>query len=167
MKRSPLASKSPIRRKSPMRAKPAKAKIPSKPPARKAKPGVAARQQKQRDAVRERSGGQCEAEVAYGIVFWLSWLDSKPRWKRCTNQGQVAAHIYPRGKNGAARDLPVAVIFACNEHNLDHYDERGNGVRVPLEFAQAAHDQIISVARDKPSTRAVLGPPPEKGVEPY
>lgn len=127
-------------------------------PMRKAKPSVAAAQYAQRRALTLRSGSRCEAEYETVIAG---------DWTRCIKRATVAAHIFPRGKCGAARDLIEAVINTCAAHNIDHFDGRVKGIRAPLRFAQAAYDKIIAVAKDKESARAVLGPRPEPGTAPY
>jgi len=121
-----------------------------------AKPGVLTAQRKQREAVKLVSAGRCEVEENYSGLHWA----------RCLKKGEVAAHIYPRAKCGRARDRAEVVVFACVPHNCDHFDGR-SGTRVPLAAAQLAWQTIMDAAKDKPSSRALLGPKPEKGQVPY
>jgi hypothetical protein len=123
----------------------------------KPKPGVLTAQKKQREAVKIASKGQCEVEVSPGECGWA----------RCPMKGTQAAHIYPRAKCGKARDLPEVVVWTCNLHNCDHFDGRKLGIRVPIGAAQLAWQTIYDMAKDKPSSRALLGPKPEVGIAPY
>lgn len=110
---------------------------------------------------KERSNGRCEAEV-------LQWIqcDGYMKWAQCAHKGTCKAHIWTRRHCGKVKEHHDVVIWSCEEHNLNQMDGRF-GMRAPLERAQAAWDVIMANAKDKISTRNMLGKRPEKGTAPY
>lgn len=169
MKRTALSRKTPLRRKAPLRsAKPKAGTKTATKPLRKKRPTVAQAQTEQRRIVTERSRGRCEMEVAGRFLFMRTW-------DRCKTQAQDLAHVFTRPKNGKARDLPDAVIHACRAcHEASEGKLGVNGVRVPLERAQAAwwlilhHSKLGTSAEDRLRIHiGSVGELPEKGVPPY
>ena len=103
-----------------------------------------------RTQLMRRSRWQCEAEL---------FDDSDGLWFRCPKLGNQAAHIYTRRRCGRARDLVEAVIWTCQEHNLNHLDGR-EGVRAPLPYRIMAWEKIVELAKDQASTLSLVGSHP-------
>lgn len=122
---------------------------------KRAKRGVSYAQRKQREAVRERSGGRCE----FLYLPPKKYSDGIPMWCECLARGVDCAHIYPRRLCGKARDTSFVVLYACRVHH-NRYDAHSDDVCVPTHLRRTAYDSIVAITKDRESTLAALGERP-------
>jgi hypothetical protein len=108
-------------------------------PWRNAKRRPPAEASAQREAVMERSGGQCE--------FYR--MHNGLRLDRCPNRAEETAHIIRRWKCGGAIYDPAVAVAAC-ERCHDCYDHRAAGeVCVPAGQMQEASAAIRAAEAER------------------